>query len=540
MDQDLPLTCERLYILRVSVRERTTLAKSLSDRFTTCRGFFDTVSCAHTLATLFFLDAEGLEPTITESCVRSKSSYFGLCLVISTLLGIDVSYACPPAGDISHRASCPDIASSSSRASGQTDSRPSSSRASCPVNSTLLGINVSDACPPAGSSSPSLGQIGAGNPEMQPLDPCLISAVSCPEIGSSSSKTSTFEWRSATMAVRDLVVLAPGVRCSKVLRPGEIGQILRDNRSGSNPFQVRGPRGHTAWFRCESLLPYGQESTNLVCSRGHLLMRYFGRFLEALGPACCRRCGNCLLLDQPRWRCDLAKECSEYSVCDSCVNACERTSQVTATEEVPLEPLIQQVVRVLNPDVHLDFPSLTDICEAAARSPGNADLALAVLAATLGEQELKPGDTRNVTQDYLKVLTIFNEMVYDDQVTEVLRHTPGLQLALDRLRRFRTGEFGSETDENIRMLATEVEKAVFQVFNGGGLRAGAPMSRMEISAKCRSGHPLEWKGGQSIFHIHKRCCAACRREISKDMERYTCRVCVHYDVCAACFRRGAS
>merc|ERR1712217_554286 len=133
----------------------------------------------------------------------------------------------------------------------------------------------------------------------------------------------------------------------------------------------------------------------------------------------------------------------------------------TCSAGVRRVPLIQQVVEALDPKTQVDFPRVTDICEAAAQNPAGADVAIAVMTATLGEQELKSGDTRDITQDYLKVLTIFNEMLYDDNVADVLRGTSGLQSALERLKVFGIGT-GGPTEENIRMLAHEVLRRIFQ------------------------------------------------------------------------------
>jgi len=178
---------------------------------------------------------------------------------------------------------------------------------------------------------------------------------------------------------------------------------------------------------------------------------------------------------------------------------------------------------------------ITDMCETAAQNPDGADVAVAVLVATLGEQEIKDGDMRSTTQDYLKVLTIFNEMVYDPSVADVLRRTPGLKPALERLKDFREGDQGDTTDENIRMLATEVEKHVFQA-SGQGARA---TPSMEIIALCPRGHLLSWLDGQGFWHIHRRECVFCNRNLPKSAQRYNCRTCNYYDVCVSCIRWGA-
>lgn len=273
------------------------------------------------------------------------------------------------------------------------------------------------------------------------------------------------------LAVNDLVQLACGERGGHALWPGEVGRLMQDRRHGSAPFQVMGPRGERAWFRGESLV--------IAARRGET-----------------------------------------------------RRPSIQGEQR---KPLIQQVVESLDPQAHLDFPKVTDICEAAARNPEGADVAMAILVATLGQQELKAGDTRSITQDYVKVLTIFNEMLYNNQLVEVLRRTLGLKPALERLRDFREGRMGDTSDENIRMLATEVEKRVFE--EGG--RSWRPTPRTDIIAFCPSGHLISWKDGLGLFHVHARRCALCEKDLPRTAERYNCRTCNYYDVCVSCVRWGA-
>mmetsp|Transcript_73761 Transcript_73761/g.208226 ORF Transcript_73761/g.208226 Transcript_73761/m.208226 type:complete len:328 (-) Transcript_73761:70-1053(-) len=198
------------------------------------------------------------------------------------------------------------------------------------------------------------------------------------------------------------------------------------------------------------------------------------------------------------------------------------------------EPLIRQIVAALDPTSHLDFPTITEICDSAAQNPAGADVAIAVLVSTLGEQVAKDGDTRNITQDYYKVLTIFNEMLYDGELVEVLRCTPGLLPALDRLCNFRESDWGGSVDENIRLLSNEVRKKVFE----DGRRSKKPSARMEIIEFCPKGHLLTWKERQSLFHLHSRECALCHRSLANETERYGCPRCKYYNVCISCIRWG--
>jgi len=130
-------------------------------------------------------------------------------------------------------------------------------------------------------------------------------------------------------------------------------------------------------------------------------------------------------------------------------------------EEEGVEPLLRQVVRALDPSATIDHCVITNMCETVASDLAGTSACFSVLVAALEEQKLKLGDTRNVIQDYLKVLTIVNEMLYDRCIVALLREEPRLRANLQRLRRFSEGSMGSATDENIRILATEIEKVVF-------------------------------------------------------------------------------
>lgn len=336
--------------------------------------------------------------------------------------------------------------------------------------------------------------------------------------------TTSAEWN-GLFSVKDLVMLAPGVCGSDVLRWGEVGQVIRDERQGQNPYQVRGQRGNLAWFCADALVPCTLDRCNRVCDRGHLL-RDFGYSPSLDETVTCSRCLELIPPLRRRWQCDSSKKCNGYSICHACYR-----SSAHSNSTVSLEPLMQQVVRALDPEAHIDFPKITSICEAAAKNPSGASMATALLVAALAEQELKPGDIRNITQDYLKVLTIINEMLYESELVAVLRSTPGLKPALDQLRVFRQGNMGDATDENIRMLANEVEKAVFQ-------SPVKPCDLEDVIAFCPRGHPLRYKPGQSMFHVHYRHCAMCGVNILRTMARFNCRECNLYDVCIDCIERG--
>jgi len=338
------------------------------------------------------------------------------------------------------------------------------------------------------------------------------------------------QWR-GFLVVKDLVQLAPGEEGCDALLPGEVGQVLHDARCGSHPFQVKGPRGLVADFRAESLIPSNRDCSALVCSKGHLLCQYLGGRTRksAKQPARCQKCHGRMGWMDLRLTCETL-QCGGYSVCAHCF------SEPLQSKTIKHVPLMQQVTKALDPMKCLDFPTLTDICEVAFEQPAETEGAIGVLVATLGDQSLKPGDMRNITQDYLKVLTIINEMMYDNRVVNILLRAPGLQLALHRLRDYRDGGTGDPTDENIRMLANEIEKAVFCISG----RPKQPLPQLEKTAFCPHGHPLCWKGSLTGFHLHSRSCYVCQKTLSRDMERYSCPVCRRHDVCMPCIMRGAS
>mmetsp|Transcript_59315 Transcript_59315/g.129919 ORF Transcript_59315/g.129919 Transcript_59315/m.129919 type:complete len:157 (-) Transcript_59315:57-527(-) len=134
-----------------------------------------------------------------------------------------------------------------------------------------------------------------------------------------------------------------------------------------------------------------------------------------------------------------------------------RSAMTTHTEHL----LIRLVGSALHPHAKVDFPAVTAICEGAASHPAEVPEALTMLVAMLEEQELRPTDARNTTQDLLKALTILNELVTNNAVVTQLRSTLGAREALLRLQGFQGGGLGSQTDENIRMFANEVCRTVF-------------------------------------------------------------------------------
>lgn len=120
--------------------------------------------------------------------------------------------------------------------------------------------------------------------------------------------------------------------------------------------------------------------------------------------------------------------------------------------------LLQEIVRAFDPDFVLSYPAVMDIVAASVQCPDEVDVALSVLITTLEEQALRDGDERNITQDYLKALTILTELVHDGVVFAKLRGRQNLRRILGRLQSYRNGDLGSETDANIRMFACQLAK----------------------------------------------------------------------------------
>jgi len=176
--------------------------------------------------------------------------------------------------------------------------------------------------------------------------------------------------------------------------------------------------------------------------------------------------------------------------------------------------------------VVLDYCSITNICDAVASNPSEASASCAVLVAALEEQEFKSGDARNITQDNLKVLTIMNEMLQDRYIVSLLRNVPRFEANLQRLRQFKKGSMGEVTDENIRILATEIEKTVFGC-------EFEPKPKTEVIAFCPAGHLLSYSKKRRKSFLRGCRCILCGGELPRTVESHSCRAC-NYNVCVAC------
>jgi len=108
----------------------------------------------------------------------------------------------------------------------------------------------------------------------------------------------------------------------------------------------------------------------------------------------------------------------------------------------------------LLPSSNVNFPQITEICERVAAEPPEAAEAVGLLVYALR-------DNYAPYRKKLKALTISNEMMYDELARSTFRTVDGLQEVLGVLRSVRNSGLGSAMDDNIRMLATEIEKNCF-------------------------------------------------------------------------------
>jgi len=122
-----------------------------------------------------------------------------------------------------------------------------------------------------------------------------------------------------------------------------------------------------------------------------------------------------------------------------------------ARAQQPKEVAVALVARALQPTSHVDFPQITEICERVEAYPQEATGTVKLLVAALRDPRASP-------HAKLKALTILNEMMYNDHVVAVVCSIEGSREALMELRRMRNAGGGEVIEENIRMLATEIEK----------------------------------------------------------------------------------
>jgi len=117
------------------------------------------------------------------------------------------------------------------------------------------------------------------------------------------------------------------------------------------------------------------------------------------------------------------------------------------------------VKTALNPASHVDFPHITRICDRLEEEPAELPGVVHLLAGKLCDKQANQSER-------LKVLTIANEMLYSSQVIAAFREVNGLRESLVSLRQLHDSGADPVADENIRMLANEVERNCFAGVNG--------------------------------------------------------------------------
>eukprot|EP00434_Breviolum_minutum_P019154 symbB.v1.2.016882.t2/scaffold1299.1/size126157/4 len=121
------------------------------------------------------------------------------------------------------------------------------------------------------------------------------------------------------------------------------------------------------------------------------------------------------------------------------------------------------VRKALLPGSKVDFPQITEICDLVGGSfPQEGPEAIKLLVAAMRDKDAP-------FRKKLKALTITHEMLYDERAVLGFREMPGLQPALATLRSVKDSGLSEYVDENLRMLATEVDKVCFS--ESGGARS---------------------------------------------------------------------
>eukprot|EP00445_Apocalathium_hangoei_P004250 CAMPEP_0203856284 /NCGR_PEP_ID=MMETSP0359-20131031/10089_2 /ASSEMBLY_ACC=CAM_ASM_000338 /TAXON_ID=268821 /ORGANISM="Scrippsiella Hangoei, Strain SHTV-5" /LENGTH=585 /DNA_ID=CAMNT_0050772877 /DNA_START=86 /DNA_END=1839 /DNA_ORIENTATION=- len=132
----------------------------------------------------------------------------------------------------------------------------------------------------------------------------------------------------------------------------------------------------------------------------------------------------------------------------------------------------------LLPGSNVNFPQITEICERTISQPQELEGAVRLLVAALRDRY---ADFRKK----LKALTISNEMMYDDTAVAYFQACFGLSETLTALRGARGSPLGAAMDENIRMLATEIDKTCFS--EGGVARPHKTGLSSRLSSAMKSG-----------------------------------------------------
>ncbi|CAE7255800.1 unnamed protein product [Symbiodinium natans] len=147
--------------------------------------------------------------------------------------------------------------------------------------------------------------------------------------------------------------------------------------------------------------------------------------------------------------------------------------------------------------IKVDFPQITEICELLAAKPQEAPEAVKLLVSALRDKDAP-------VRKKLKALTITNEMLYDERAVLCFREAPSLPAALATLRVLQDSGLSEYVDENIRMLATEIDKVCFSEAGGApghasrlrGLGSALRNNLEAVSDKFR--RPAVDEGGKPI------------------------------------------
>mmetsp|Transcript_60176 Transcript_60176/g.152584 ORF Transcript_60176/g.152584 Transcript_60176/m.152584 type:complete len:607 (-) Transcript_60176:153-1973(-) len=160
-------------------------------------------------------------------------------------------------------------------------------------------------------------------------------------------------------------------------------------------------------------------------------------------------------------------------------------SQKSDYKVLPAPSLVEVALGSID---NLDFPRVTEICERLEMEPGELDETVHILVATLG------GKQDAHLRMKLRALTISNELMYSTHAVEAFRKVHGLQEALQGLRGVHDTELGEVTDQNVRMLATEIDRVCF------GQSSSCVTT---IPTSTSSNELLGWQGGSLESNLER-------------------------------------
>jgi len=118
----------------------------------------------------------------------------------------------------------------------------------------------------------------------------------------------------------------------------------------------------------------------------------------------------------------------------------------------PVHPAVVLVRNGLYSAATLDFPLVTEICERLENEP--SEIPTSVRALIVAMNHTNP-------RVQLRALTITHELMYSAQAIKAFRRDSEFRESIRRLRATRGTDLGAVSDENMRMLATEIERACF-------------------------------------------------------------------------------